>query len=349
MRILTLFLSFISIVGSFLPIFRNSFWWIRIFDYPQLQIALLCILSIILLVIVFGYKSKWTLILSSLLIAALFYKIPHIIKYTALAPVNAKDSNRNAGPNCFSILQTNVKMDNRKAEKTKEMVYRYLPDILLIIEPDQWWMDQLSEFDSLFQYSIKKPQDNTYGMILYSKFPLLKTEVNFLVKEDVPSIFATVVLPGGKEFDLHCLHPEPPRPGTDTYERDAELLLVGKRIRNTNKPAMVVGDLNDVAWSHTSELFQRYSDLLDPREGRGFFNTYNAHLPLLRYPLDHFFYSEEFGLVQLQKLEATGSDHFPMLMEVCLEEKRDHSQHQEPADEEDLENVEEKIEEGSYE
>ena len=135
-------------------------------------------------------------------------------------------------------------------------------------------------------------------------------------------------------------------PGSPTYERDTEILLVGKRIRETNRPAVVVGDLNDVAWSYTNALFQRYSGLLDPRRGRGLFNTYNVFFPLFRYPLDHFFYSEHFGLMRLERLPAIGSDHFPMLLEICYEPQH-HYRHDTPAaDAEDKQEAEEKIKEG---
>lgn len=346
MRVLSIFLVTISLLGLLLPIFRASYWWLRVFDYPQLQIVILSIFSLGFLFTIWGYDSKVTIILSVMLVGALIYRIPKILKYTPLTKVNAKLATTE-GSHCFRIMQSNVKMENRDSDKVRELVKKYHPDILLIVEPDKWWSEQLSELDILYEHSIKQPQENTYGMILYSKFPLKKTEINFLVKEDTPSFFTIVELPDGKEFDLHCLHPEPPKPGTDTYDRDAELLLVGKRIKKTNRPAIVVGDLNDVAWSYTSELFQRYSDLLDPREGRGFFNTYNAYIPFFRYPLDHFFYSEEFGLSQLRKLDAIGSDHFPMMMDICLEHNRDHSENQEPVDSEDIQNVEEKIQDGN--
>jgi len=80
-----------------------------------------------------------------------------------------------------------------------------------------------------------------------------------------------------------------PNPGTRSYERDAELLVVGRHIRRRGQPAIVAGDMNDVGWSRTSRLFQRYSGLLDPRRGRGLYNTYSTYIPLFRYPLDHSF------------------------------------------------------------
>jgi hypothetical protein len=80
---------------------------------------------------------------------------------------------------------------------------------------------------------------------------------------------------------------------------------------------IVAGDLNDVAWSHTSRLFRRLSRLVDPRVGRGFYNSYHAQCVWMRWPLDHVFYSPDFLLRGLRRLPAFGSDHFPLLIELA--------------------------------
>lgn len=129
-------------------------------------------------------------------------------------------------------------------------------------------------------------------MILLSKFPLTESKVNFLVKEDIPSIFTKITLQSGVKIDFYGVHPEPPKPGTDTYERDTELLLIWKKIKDYEYPTLVAGDLNDVGWFATSKLFRKYSELVDPREGRGLFNTYSVFMLLMRFPLDHIFYSK---------------------------------------------------------
>jgi endonuclease/exonuclease/phosphatase (EEP) superfamily protein YafD len=119
------------------------------------------------------------------------------------------------------------------------------------------------------------------------------------------------------------VHPRPPEPIHDqsSTPRDAELVVVGRRIEKEKEklPTIVAGDLNDVAWSSTSELFVRISGLLDPRVGRGFFNSFNAKNPLFRYPLDHLFHSTHFKLVHLERLPPIGSDHFPILVELQYE------------------------------
>jgi endonuclease/exonuclease/phosphatase (EEP) superfamily protein YafD len=319
MRILTLIFCLIVITATGLPLINSAAWWIRIFDFPRTQIAALSLLALILAFLFVDFKWKYKLMLLLLLAVSFVYQVKFIIVYTPIYRTQAKESNKPIGLNTFSLLVSNVKMDNDEKERFHALVKTYNPDILLINEPDQSWAESIGRLDGRYPNSIKYPLDNTYGMILLSKFPLSDSSVNFLVKDDIPSIFTRITLPSGSKIDFYGVHPEPPMPGTDTYERDTELLIIGKKIRNTDNPTIIAGDLNDVGWSVTSRLFREYSGLVDPREGRGLYNTYNVFVPLFRYPLDHIFYSTEFGLITLKKLEAIGSDHFPILIVLNYE------------------------------
>jgi endonuclease/exonuclease/phosphatase (EEP) superfamily protein YafD len=165
-------------------------------------------------------------------------------------------------------------------------------------------------------------------MHLYSRCPLEDPKIQFLVEEDVPSMHTLVVLPSGRRVCLHCLHPAPPSPTENptSQERDAELVMVGRSVARARFPVIVSGDLNDVAWSATTRLFRKVSGLLDPRIGRGMYNTFHAGHRLFRWPVDHFFHGKHFTLVRLARLPWCGSDHFPVIVELECGEPSVHEQ-----------------------
>ncbi len=347
MQILTLILCAIVLLATGLPLINTAEWWIRIFDFPRLQIAILTLLTLILAYFYVGFKWKYKLPLLLLLSVALVYQLQLVWIYTPLYETEAKNSNKQTVENSFTLLVSNVLMDNEDKAGFPALVKKYNPDILLVTEPDQAWATAISTLDEDFPYSIKYPLGNTYGLMFLSKLPLTESAVNFLVKDDIPSIFTKITLPSGVKIDFYGVHPEPPKPGTDTYERDTELLIIGKKIKESKNPTVVAGDMNDVGWSDTSTLFRKYSKLVDPREGRGLYNTYSVDVPLLRYPLDHIFYSKEFGLLSLKKLEDIGSDHFPLLIGLNYEPDTNNTEGLEETTNGEEVEVQEKIEEGN--
>ncbi|MFN3997222.1 endonuclease/exonuclease/phosphatase family protein [Algoriphagus sp.] len=349
MRILILIFCAFVLIATGLPLIDSPAWWIRIFDFPRIQISVLTLFAI--LIAFFFLNLKWAQKLPLLLIlaVALIYQISFVVVYTPLYKTQAKDSTMPVEKNSFTLFVANVRMENEDKESFYSLVKKIDPDLLLITEPDQSWANSISRLDDDFPYSVNFPLENTYGMILLSKLPLTESAVNFLVLDDVPSIFTKITLPSGVKIDFYGVHPEPPKPGTDTYERDTELLIIGKMIKESKNPTVVAGDLNDVGWSVTSKLFRKYSELVDPREGRGLFNTYSVFVPFMRYPLDHIFYSKEFGLLDLRKLEKIGSDHFPILIGLNYEPDSDNTEGLETTDVAEEAEVEEKIQDGKKE
>ena len=122
--------------------------------------------------------------------------------------------------------------------------------------------------------------------MLLSRLELVEPEVRFLLKPDIPSIRTGVRLRSGDVIMLYGVHPEPPSPteAATSLPRDAELVMAGREIAQSDRPTLVAGDLNDVAWSHTSRLFRRIARMLDPRVGRGMYHTFHARYWLLRSP-----------------------------------------------------------------
>jgi endonuclease/exonuclease/phosphatase (EEP) superfamily protein YafD len=339
--------ALIVVVSTALPLFRSNEWWIRWFDFPRLQLFLLGSL-LILLKVFWGMRiSLLGAALLSILLFSIGYQGYRIFPYTPLSGPQVKSASRDGNDVVIRFITANVLMHNREAEKYLQVLAEANPDVVLTTEADQWWSDRLKALDPSYPYQVKHPLDNTYGMTLHSRFPLVEPSVQFLVEPMVPSIHSGIRLPGGHVFHFIGLHPRPPGPteNQDTTERDAELILTGKSARESNLPVIVLGDLNDVAWSHTTTLFQKISGLLDPRIGRGMFNTYHADYFFLRFPLDHIFHSAHFRLMDMRRMPHIGSDHFPFYVALSFEPQGDSSQQPAAPKPEEKEEAEDTIEE----
>ena len=218
----------------------------------------------------------------------------------------------------LSVVIANVKMSNRDYAPLNALVRDAHPDVFIALETDARWIDGLAPVRDLFDTHIDVPHDTGYGMLLWSRLPLHDTIVEEVITEGVPSIVTTIELRSGQHVRLWSLHPEPPVPDQHTTGRDSEIAHAGLAARDQPLPAIVTGDLNDVAWSSTTRQFQRLSGMADPRVGRGFFNTFNAFYPVFRWPLDHVFHDPEFRLIELRRGPKIGSDHFPILFTLAL-------------------------------
>lgn len=286
-------------------------------DFPRLQFSVFAVILICfqLLYLDPGKTTSWVLI--SLTLACFVWQSWWIAPYTFLWPVEvqkAKDCNPNRR---ISIITANVLAPNKNAEALLTLVKEYTPDVLVTLESDQWWQVRLDTLESEMPHTMKCPLDNLYGMHVYSRLPLEESEISFLVEGDVPSMHALLKLRDGDAVRMHFLHPAPPSPteNPESSQRDAELVIVARGIADSDLPIIVTGDLNDVAWSPTTRLFRKVSGLLDPRIGRGMFNTFHAGYPFVRWPLDHIFHSQHFTLRSIKRLPNIGSDHFAIYTE----------------------------------
>jgi endonuclease/exonuclease/phosphatase (EEP) superfamily protein YafD len=308
-------LGLICLGATILPFHKDETWWVRACDFPRLQVATLTAITLAGSLTLIGLTVLWATLALALL-GCLAAQLAVILPYTPLRPVEIRQTEAPAGARTLSLVIVNVFMPNRQIDRLKAFIRTQDPDLVLAVETDEWWCGQLTDALPHHPFRIAHPLPNTYGMMLLSRLELVDPEVRFLLKPDIPSIRTGVRLRSGDVVMLYGLHPEPPSPteAATSLPRDAELVMAGREIAQAERPALVAGDLNDVAWSHTSRLFRRIAGMLDPRAGRGMYNTFHARYWFLRWPLDHVFISNTFLLRRLQRLPAFGSDHFPIFI-----------------------------------
>lgn len=312
----TLLLSF-----TVLSLIRNDYWTFRVFDYPRLQKLVLSAICMALLLGYFDSSSVLSWVLTILITANIIYLSTQIIPFTPLGNIQVHKAKTNIEEQGICVMIANVFQDNKNTKGCLTEISKHKPDVVLLLETDSFWEAGTIELEKDYPYHVRVPLANTYGMLLYSRLELRDPEVKYMVEEDVPSIHTGIILKDGTMIRLYAVHPTPPVPNENprATERDKELLLIAELAKASKQPVIVVGDLNDVAWSFTTELFLKMSGLLDPRRGRGFFNSFHAHYPFLRFPLDHAFISEHFKLKQMKRLSNFNSDHFPIFIHVQYE------------------------------
>lgn len=348
-QILAGLVVFVSVWGL-LPL---DHWWIRGVDFPRIQILVIGLVSLIGLLVLAPQWESWDVVLLLALIGAVGLQLRMVLPYTRLWKKEVRQALPIPDAVQIKLMVSNVLTPNDNTQALVDLVQQKNPDILITLESDQKWEDALSVIEPDYPYNVKVPLDNLYGMHLYSKLELIDPEVKYLLIDDIPSIHTQLRLPNDKVIWLYCLHPMPPSPteADKSTTRDAELLMVGRHINENNQTAILAGDLNDVAWSKTTLMFQRISGLLDPRIGRFFINTFHVNYPFLRWALDHIFHSPCFTLVNIERLPSIGSDHFPVMTtlqyEACATAEQEENATE--ASVKDKIDTEAKIEEGKEE
>lgn len=330
---------------SLLPLIRNDYWIFRIFEYPRLQKLILNCIVLIAFLSLYSLTTVNDITFAGLLMVNTIYLAWQVFPFTIIAKKHLVGTKNNLPERSISLFIGNIYQYNRNADKYLTYLQELNPDVIMVVETDNWWAKQLQPLKHSHPYAIEVPLENTYGMLLYSRLKIIDTYVKYLVEPDIPSVHTKIKLPSGDLIQFHGLHPTPPVPGENprSTERDKEILMVAKDAKASKIPVIVAGDLNDVAWSYTTELFSKISGLLDPRKGRGFFNTFHAGYPILRFPLDHVFCSVDFTLIAIKRLPTFGSDHFPMFIKLQYDPQGDKKQAEPELTKEALETADEKL------
>ncbi|SDS02219.1 Uncharacterized conserved protein YafD, endonuclease/exonuclease/phosphatase (EEP) superfamily [Polaribacter sp. KT25b] len=311
-----LVLSLLLIILSLLPFIKNQHWIFRVPEFLKIQLFTLKITAIIGL-FVFAKKDTWFWLVIVFLVILIIYHAYLLANFIKLKPKQHKLVKTLKE---IKVISANIYQFNKEFERFKNLIRKEKPDIFVTIESNKDWEFELRDLENNYPYNEKITLENTYGMHLYAKIPILKITTHYFVADDLPSIEALFKTESGEEFVVFCVHPPPPSPTEEntSKERDGDLMCIAKRVKEIKKPTLVIGDFNTVAWSRISKLFQKNSELIDGRTGRGILATYHAKYWLFRAPLDLVFHSSTIFLKELKVLEYIGSDHFPICCIFCI-------------------------------
>ncbi len=209
----------------------------------------------------------------------------------------------------------NVNTANQEFERVREFLRETSADLVVLIEVDDRWMQEMKPLQAAYPYSMAEPSDDNFGIALFSKVSLEHAEFIELGNSIVPAVSATFQI-GTNRVTLLGVHFLPPANSEDAATRNAQFAALAQLARSNAPPIIVVGDFNSTPWSPWFSRFTRDSGLRHSLLGFGFRGTWPTAIPILSIPLDHVFVSESVTVVNHRLGPDIGSDHAPVVAEV---------------------------------
>lgn len=310
-----LVLAVIMLAAALVSLIHTNSGIVRMLDFvrePSIYLAAL----LAILALIFAGSGRWLVI--GVLLASAGINLYRMWPYSALASAEIPMPDDVDGMSCVRVLSLNVLQENDQHDRVARLIEREDPDLLLLMETDQAWIDALEPQLSRYGYRLEKPLDNTYGMAFATRLQVDRAEMVSNTDANTPTLYATMRTPDGARFEMIGLHPRPPRPKESTKLRDEKIARAAARTPDHLGNVLAIGDFNDVPWSRTTQKLVKRGDYFDPRVGRGTFATFPENWALLGWPLDQLFVKNGVKVERFRILPNVGSDHLPLAADVCV-------------------------------
>jgi len=208
----------------------------------------------------------------------------------------------------------NTRLGNPDLVKTT--IQHYDPDILVLEEINSQWVSDLQCLAKSRPHSCIQAREDNFGIGLFSKLPLVESEIVYIGDAEVPSIIAKVDS-GSGTLSVIATHPLPPGGASYSRWRNNQLAAIPDHIAS-HSPVILLGDLNVTPWNHHFIRLLKRSGLRDSSRGRGFQPTWPNSNPLLLIPIDHCLHSSEIVVVRKEIGPNVESDHYPVIVDFVI-------------------------------
>lgn len=215
------------------------------------------------------------------------------------------------------LLHSNVLSSNKQYAKLMALVAEEKPDIIMLQETTENWMEALESLKEDFPYFLSSPGSDDPGIALFSRLPLHHEEFFHLGTPGAPSIRINFTFQG-QEIALLSTHLSSPRLGSNFRARNVQLEDLVQVTKDLSLPSIVMGDLNITMWSPYYRKFVKEAGLRNVRDGLGIFPTWPTFLPILMIPIDHAFITEGLKVTGVKTGKHIGSDHLPLIIDLSL-------------------------------
>lgn len=335
----------------------QTFWFFGLFTLASLYLFV----ALIFFIIFWLFAKKKFMLISIGAIACAWKPLGHLIKLktapdfiVAKAPDNLRIMSWNVEH--FDILEHKTHPE-RKSEMI-DIINTYLPDVACFQEMVGGDQDstainfvprmakQLNFEYYNFSYDRRDDFDNKhhYGIITFSRFPILNKETYSFGENNYNSIFQSInIVKNSDTFSAFNIHlqslkfsdtnrqyiEDPTLNSELDVEKSKNILakfktgflkrkLQSERVKNAlNKspyPVILCGDFNDVPNSYAYNTIGKGLKNAFAEKGSGIGRTFYGISPTLR--IDDIFADERFEVEQFIRIKKKLSDHFPIIADL---------------------------------
>lgn len=211
------------------------------------------------------------------------------------------------------VLVANVQTANRRHTRVARLIEDARPDIVALIEVNRRWLRTLEPVLGDYPHRIERPQDDNFGLALYSRHPLAGRIEPF--DADLPPSILAELTHGNTDYRIVVTHPPPPLTPDLADARDRQIRAVANHLERHPR-ALVLADLNATPWSNALGPFERIG-LRNARRGHAVGATWPSGRPWLAIPIDHVLMGSGLVSVDFRVGPRIGSDHKPIVVELA--------------------------------
>lgn len=215
----------------------------------------------------------------------------------------------------YRLLQMNLLYDNPTPGKVLSLIGRIKPDVITLEEVSQMWKPRLALLAGAYPHSIYCPYPNTvFGVAILSRRPFA---AGFEAQCHERGAMAVARVDfSGTQVDVAALHLTWPWP----FHQPWQIGAVSEPLAALSQNAVMGADCNATPWSAAVRRVAQAGKLsVVPSVGPTWLDK---RLPeFLRFaglPIDQLFWKGDIVIHKATRLESTGSDHLPVLMEFSI-------------------------------
>lgn len=294
-------LSFALLAGFFgdaVPLFDTA-------SHFRAHFALLLVLVAVLL----ARCGLWAAGLASLVVAAfgLYSVYPYLAPRPAIVPPQ--------GVSHYTLLQMNLRYDAPDKAAALRLVGRLSPDLVTLEEVTPAWRESFSAVESRYPFHFYCSSLREGTVAILSRRPFDPDDPGYC--NTIEGFAARTVDLNGVKIVIGAEHLRWPWPGRQ-WRQISSLAPVLARLEH---PLLIAGDFNGAPWS---AAVRSYAAISGTHIMRGIGPSWIQQLlppALARYfglPIDNVLASYGVSVLNVQRAEATSSDHLPVLVTFSL-------------------------------